>query len=344
MSAGPRTLGITVRPFEEGDFPAVRELYANVWGRRRSDSYDRMRFVETMDGLPIATCGWSKDNELAGFFTLWPLELSDGRRVVQGAEAMDVMTDSRFRGKGVFPALADRAAHMAAERGVKLLFGAPNEAIYESYLKRLAWASPTMIRTYLRPLALPGAVPLRGLASAAWRLWTGGSGAGLELTHEQPETEALAACLAGDRPKRGRWRLNRTPEWYGFRYRDAGRFDYRWACAWRDGALKAFAVWGIELGENKRMRRANIADVIGADAASRRAVLAAAAIAAGAAGANFIAAALTSRERGKEFVKAGFVPFRKSPLIAKVLGPDSFDANPFSADGWDLIGGDFDYI
>ena len=34
---------------------------------------------------------------LAGFFTLWPLDLTDGKRVVPGGEAMDVMTDERLR-------------------------------------------------------------------------------------------------------------------------------------------------------------------------------------------------------------------------------------------------------
>lgn len=343
MNVNRRSFGIVPRAVSAADFPAVRDLYARVWERTRDEAYDRMRFLETMDGLPVAATAWSGE-DLAGFFTVWPLELTDGRNVVQGGEAMDVMTDNRFRGKGVFPTLADMTMKMAAERGLKLLFGAPNTAIYQTYLKRLAWASPAFLRTYVRPLSLTGAAPFGGLAAPAFALWPRGAGGGTTIAHERPSAEALVACLAADKPKRGKWRVHRTPAWYEFRYRAAGKFDYRWVTVLRDGAPVAFAIWGLALDGGTRLRRANLAEVIGADRAARQAATAAAVSGAARAGANFLAVTMTCEMRAREFRANGFLPYSKSPLIAKTLGPDAFDANPFMTDGWDLFGADFDFI
>ena len=46
---------IEIRPFAAEDFPAVRALYRRVWhGEVRGERYDRMRFVEGMNGSTIA--------------------------------------------------------------------------------------------------------------------------------------------------------------------------------------------------------------------------------------------------------------------------------------------------
>lgn len=343
MTRERRALGIVPRPVAAEDLPALRALYERVWERQRDETYDRMRFTETADGLPIAAVGMSAET-VAGFFTLWPLEMTDGRHVVKGGEAMDVMTDERFRGKGVFPTLANLACEMAAARGLKLLFGAPNEAIYETYLKRLAWASPGFIRTYIRPLSLRGVTPIASAARPVFGLWPRGSTGDYEVRNGRPEADALEACLAASKPKRGAWRVHRTSAWYDFRYQAAGKFDYRWIGLWKGDALKAFSIWGLASDTSTRLRRGNLAEVIGVDRAARRAAIAAAVAAARLSPANFLAVTMTSRERAKEFSAAGFVPYSKSPLIARTLGTDCFDANPFLENGWDLFGADFDFI
>ncbi len=332
-----------VRTVSPDDFGDVRALYRKVWQRERSETYDRMRFLETMDGPPDAATARA-DGELIGFFTLWPLSLTDGDVVVRAGEAMDVMTDDRYRGRGIFPTLAEKAVHGAASRGAKLLFGAPNAAIYAGYTKRLAWASPGFIRTYIRPLSLRGATPLAQLAAPGFALWPRSRAGGFEMRQERPSIAELTHCLDNDPPKRGRWRLHRTSAWYDYRYRDAGKFVYHWIAAWRGGEVAAFAIIGVSRDGGTRLRRANIADVVGSDPAARKAVIGAAVRSAESLGANFLAVTLTSAVRAVEFQRNGFVGYRRSPLIAKTLGPDAFAANPFLADGWDLIGADFDFI
>lgn len=345
MSSQPQ---ITVRPVEERDFEPLRALYARVWQRTRDERYDRMRFRETMAGLPLAAVA-EVDGDVAGFFTLWPLDLTDGKRVVAGGEAMDVMTDERLRGRGIFPTLAAKTAEFAGERGVQVLFGAPNAAIFNGYLKRLSWATPGHIRSFVRPLSLKGAAPGGVLASPVLGLGASDAPAGFTLARQRPEETALTACLAASEGQLrnsaggGVWRVHRTPAWYDFRYQNAGRFDYRWVALSRGGQLAAFAVWGLELAQGGRLRRANLNDVIGVDQAAQRAAVQVAVHDARQAGAHFLHAVATHPARAPLFRRLGFLPFKKTPLIARTLNAASHSGNPFLADGWDLIGGDFDF-
>ena len=339
---------INVRPVAEGDFEGLCALYARVWQRSRDERYDRMRFQRTMDGLPAAAVA-EVEGEVAGFFTLWPLDLTDGRSVVRGGEAMDVMTDERLRGRGIFPTLAARSAEFAAERGISVLFGAPNEAIFNGYLKKLSWASPGFIRSYVRPLSFQGAAPLGAAAGPILALGTSGSPAGFEVRRERPSDDELTACLAASEgglrngAGGGVWRIRRTPAWYEFRYQPAGRFDYRWIALYRGGDLAGFAIWALELKQGGRLRRANLNEVVGLDSRAQQAAIRVALHDAAQAGANFLHAVATFPGRAPLFRKLGFVPFKKTPLIARTLDAASHSGNPFLADGWDLLGGDFDF-
>lgn len=343
--AGP---AITVRPVEDGDFAGLRALYERVWSRSRDERYDRMRFNRTMDGLPIAAVA-TVDGDVAGFFTLWPLDLTDGKSVIRGGEAMDVMTDERLRGQGIFPKLAAKTAEFAGERGVQILFGAPNAAIFNGYLKKLSWAAPASIRSFVRPLSLKGVAPAGALASPILSLGTGAKAGGYEVRREKPDVDALAALLGESEGKLrnstggGVWRVHRTPEWYDFRYQDAGRFDYRWIALYDGGALAGFAVWGLEIAQSGRLKRANLNDIVGRDDETLRQLVRIACHDAARAGANFLHAVATSPHRAPMFRRLGFLPLKKTPLIARTLDADSHFGNPFLEDGWDLLGGDFDF-
>ncbi|MEL7445884.1 MAG: GNAT family N-acetyltransferase [Pseudomonadota bacterium] len=344
---------ITVRPVETRDFDGLRALYARVWDRARDERYDRMRFRDTMDGLPIAAVaeveGPDGKPDIAGFFTLWPITLTDGSSIIPGGEAMDVMTDERLRGRGVFPSLAAATARFAGERGIQILFGAPNEAIFKGYLKKLSWSSPGFIRSFVRPLSAKGVAPLGGLGDPVLGIGMKNALAGHTVSHERPSDDALSICLEASEGARknsvggGVLRVRRTPEWYQFRYQDAGRFDYRWVTLDKGGELVGFAVWAIEIDQAGRMKRANLNDVIAPDDAAERALIALVANKAKQAGANFLHAVATSPARAPTFRKLGFIPLKKTPLIARTLDAASHSGNPFLEDGWDLIGGDFDF-
>jgi hypothetical protein len=232
---------------------------------------------------------------------------------------------------------------LAARQGIQLVFGAPNEAIFEGYLKRLSWAQPAFIRTYIRPLAVGRAGLIGQLGRSAFRALPASGLRAVEIETQRPDSDALDAFLGEQKAARGRWRVHRTRAWYDFRYQPAGKFDYRWCALRRDGRLVGFSVWGLSLDKGRGLR-ANLADVVGEDEAACRLAVAAAIRSARGAGADYLVAALTLPVRAEMLLRNGFVPYRRAPLIARTLDADKFSANPFRPDAWDLFGADFDFF
>jgi len=339
---------IIFRPVEARDYPDLRALYNRVWNRTRDERYDMMRFRDTLKGLPIAAVG-EEQGEVAGFFTLWPLDLTDGKTIIPAGEAMDVMTDDRFRGRGVFPKLAAASAKFAADRGIQILFGAPNAAIFNGYLKKLAWAAPGFIRSFTRPLSLKGVVPAGGITDPVFALGSKKDARGFNIVRSRPDDAALEDCLSRSEGKGrnsaggGQLRVHRTPAWYDFRYQDAGRFDYSWIALWQGNRLAGFTIWALSLEPGQRLRRANLVEIIGEDDGVIHAAIKIAIADAQMAGANFLHAVMTAPHRAPMFRKLGFLPLKKTPLIARTLDAASHGGNPFLEDGWDLFGGDFDF-
>ncbi len=342
MQGTRRTFGLKVRKYGADDFDAVRNLYTRVWKEQRGLAYDKMRMRDTYDGLPIATVAHFEE-DLAGFFTIWPMPLTDGTSSLAGGQAMDVMTDDRFRGKGVFPALATQAAFDALDRGIKLLFGVPNDAIFSTYLKRLAWASPTTVRTCVRILSLRDKHPLLAIADPLLGMLPKAGTAQFAISHDRPSAEFIARCLAAQDKGRGVWRVHKSAEWYNFRYQKNERFTYHWVALSSESVGEAFAIWGINIAQSQGLIRANLLDVVGSPTAAKAAVTASCAAAKRAGGA-YMAALATSASRVKWLRNNGFFRIKDTPLITKTLDPSPFNANPYVSSGWDLFGGDFDFV
>ncbi len=337
-----RTFGMTLRPYRYDDFSDVRDLYKDVWKEQRGLNYDRVRMRDTFDGLPLAVTAHFGEN-LGGFFTIWPMPLTDGRQSVSGGQAMDVMTAERFRGKGVFPTLAAQAVFDARDRGMKVLIGVPNEAVLDTYIKRLAWATPTQVRTSVRPLSARGKHRLLGIADPIFASLPIGRTSGFMTGIGRPTNNFLEQTLSAAPRKKGVWKVERSIAWYDFRYQENERFDYRWVWAKSDSAGTSFALWGVERDHNS-LRRANLLDIVGSTDHARSAVVAAACRQAKLAGAAFISATCTLSATSKWLQRRSFIPIKRSPLIVKTLDPSPFAANPYQDDSWDLFGGDFDFV
>lgn len=337
-----RTFGMSTRPYEYSDFEAVRSLYLEVWKDQRGFDYDRIRLRDTYDGLPVASVG-TFAGEIGGFFTIWPMRLTDGKKSVSGGQAMDVMTSERFRGKGVFPTLATQASIDALNRGIKILFGVPNEAVYETYIKRLSWASPSKVHTCVRPLSVKRKYPALGLLDSVISIFPGAHTSGFSISDTMPSEDFVDKCLASQAKSRGVWQVEKSSDWYSFRYQRNEKFDYFWVYASSVDKGNAFAIWGVDKISIGGLLRSNLLDVVGDTDAACRAVVSGTVKRASNSGASYIAATTTSKRRLKWMLKSSFFRVKSSPLIVKTLDPSPFNANPFQEDSWDLFGGDFDF-
>lgn len=89
---------------------------------------------------------------VAGIYSLLPSPLRIRGAVSKGGQAMDVLTDARLRGRGVFATLGAAADAYAAEQGVPVLFGFPNDKSGPGFWSKLGWTRLGPMPFLVRPL------------------------------------------------------------------------------------------------------------------------------------------------------------------------------------------------
>jgi GNAT superfamily N-acetyltransferase len=167
--------------------------------------------------------------------------------VTRLAIPVNVATDSRYRGQGVFSTLEQENEAAAAESGAPLTVTFPNRASYPIFISRLGWIDLPRLRLWARPL--------RASAVVRYLLRRPGKLGGLNPPAESPSTvrgvevrpverfgpelDHLGRRAAGGYGNH----FLRDAEYFNWRYLDSPR-DYRCFAAYRDGALSGVAVVG----------------------------------------------------------------------------------------------------
>jgi GNAT superfamily N-acetyltransferase len=167
--------------------------------------------------------------------------------VTRLAIPVNVATDPRYRGQGVFSTLEQENEAAAAASGSPLTVTFPNGASYPIFVKRLGWTDLPRLRLWARPLRA-GAVfryvlgragtrgGLRGPRASAWTL------RGLDVRpvdrfgSEMDELGRRAAAGYGSH-------FVRDAEYFNWRYLDSPR-DYRCFGAYRGDELRGVVVVG----------------------------------------------------------------------------------------------------
>lgn len=104
-----------------------------------------------------------------GIFGLLPSPLRVQGRARAGAQALDVLTDPRWRGRGVFAALGQAACGRAEREGVAVLYAFPNDRAGPGFWGRLGWTrlgSPPFLVRPLRTRYFLSRLPAAGRALA----------------------------------------------------------------------------------------------------------------------------------------------------------------------------------
>ncbi len=100
--------------------------------------------------------------------------------VTRLAIPVNVATDSRYRGQGVFSTLERENEAAAAEHGSPLTVTFPNGASYPIFVNRLGWADLPRLRLWARPL--------RAVAVVRYALGRPGQVGGLRSADPSPRT------------------------------------------------------------------------------------------------------------------------------------------------------------
>jgi len=259
---------------------------------------------------------------------------------------VNVATDARYRGQGVFSTLEHENETAASDSGSPLTVTFPNAKSHPIFVQRLGWLDLPRLRLWARPLRLSGVVryafdrtgereTMRPATSDAREI------RGLDVR----PVERFGADMdgLGNQAAAGYGsHFARDAAYFNWRYLDSPR-DYRCFAAYRAGALVGVAVVGHTYKHG--ISAGFLADLVAApaDGAAVRA-LAARALdeVRGAADAVVVLPPRVTAHR-RALVRAGFAPSRTVlRFIGKTLHDDAhIDERP---EAWHFTLGDFDFF
>jgi predicted N-acetyltransferase YhbS len=259
---------------------------------------------------------------------------------------VNVATDARYRGQGVFSRLQRENEEAAAAAGSPLTVTFPNAKSYPIFVGRLGWIDLPRLRLWARPLRAAGVVryllgrsgehgSLRAPSADARRLH------GLDvraLERFGPDLDALGRQAASSYGSH----FARDAEYFNWRYLDSPR-DYRCFGAYRGGELAGVAIVGHTFKHG--VSAGFLADLVAAPEDGRvvRALVSrAVAEVKGGADALVLLPPPGPAHR-RALVRAGFAPTNtKLRFIGKPLRDDAqIDER---ANAWHFTLGDFDFF
>ena len=259
---------------------------------------------------------------------------------------VNVATDSRYRGQGVFSTMEQLNEEAAAASGSPLTVTFPNANSYPIFVRRLGWVDLPRLRLWARPLRAGGVV--------RYLLGREGEHGGMRPLDERERTLHGLSVRPVERFAEGMDELgaraaaafgnhfSRDAGYFNWRYLDSPR-DYRCFGAYRGGELVGVAVVGHTYKHG--VSAGFLADLVAApdETAGVRALVARAVeeVKGGADALVLLPPPAPAQRRA--LVRAGFAPTNKQlRFIGKTLHEDARLDPAESA--WHFTLGDFDFF
>jgi GNAT superfamily N-acetyltransferase len=259
---------------------------------------------------------------------------------------VNVATDSRYRGQGVFSTLEQENEAAAADSGSPLTVTFPNAKSHPIFVRRLGWTDLPRLRLWARPLRVSGVVRyvLRrpgergGMRPPDMSVRVPH---GLEVRPVErfgPDMDELGRRAASGYGNH----FTRDAAYFNWRYLDSPR-DYRCFGAYRGDELVGAAVVGHTFKHG--VSAGFLADLVAApgDATAMRALVARAVDEVKGGADALVLLPPQSRVHRRALVRAGFAPTNKKlRFIGKTLRDGArLDER---ADAWHFTLGDFDFF
>ncbi len=239
-----------VREFRNNDIDSLRQLVTEVFHETRPKEYWAWMFIDNPAGQGISMVA-ELSGQIVGSCALVPTKLRIGNETVLGALGTDALTHPEHQ--GLFAALCKACMDAAASKGVEVAYGTPyrKSPLYPWLVNVLNWDHTGDIPQWLRVLKptsrdweLPHA---KRLVAFAMHLMPIGDGTppGIDVRVERPtddELASLADTVASKLPART-CSVERSKEWFRWRFDPASQRQYYWFSAYRGHDLKAWAVF-----------------------------------------------------------------------------------------------------
>jgi GNAT superfamily N-acetyltransferase len=259
---------------------------------------------------------------------------------------VNVATDARYRGQGVFSTLQQENEEAAAAAGSPLTVTFPNANSYPIFTRRLGWIDLPRLRLWARPLRASGVVRYalgRAGDEGGMRAPDASSGASHGLEVRIVERFSSDLDELGERAAAGYGsHFSRDAAYFNWRYLDSPR-DYRCFAAYRGDALAGVAVVGHTFKHG--VSAGFLADLVAApeDRAAVRALVSRAVAEVKGGADALVLLPPPSRAQRRALLRAGFAPTNKKlRFIGKPLHEGvHIDER---AGAWHFTLGDFDFF
>lgn len=332
-------------PYSADQRTALVSLLARVGTTQLSDEEFAWWFERNPAGEAIVSLAVDQ-GEVVGVAAM-----SFFRTALNGVETrlaipVNVATDPRYRGQGVFSTLERENEAAAAASGSPLTVTFPNAASYPIFMSRLGWIDLPRLRLWARPLR----------AGAVVRYALGRSGREGGMRSPEPAQRTIRGLdvrlvdrFGPEMDELGRRAATgygshfvRDAEYFNWRYLDSPR-DYRCFGAYRDGVLVGVAVVGHTFKHG--VSAGFLADLVAApDGREETRALLSRALAEVRGGADaLVLLPPPSRTQRRALVGAGFAPTNKK---LRFIGKPLHDSEQVDmrADAWHFTLGDFDFF
>jgi len=135
----------------------VYHLFKN--SKRFSGSFNKyaLKFDTKFSGVEyIGYFAYDQNNQPVAFYGVTPcFALADGKRILI-AQAVDAITHSGHRRKGLFEKIVDLSTRLCAAEGINFIYGVPNDTSYQGFIKKFNWSqSGKLIKFQFKTKQLP---------------------------------------------------------------------------------------------------------------------------------------------------------------------------------------------
>jgi hypothetical protein len=327
------------KPAQPSDLDAIRALHAQVFGGARPVEHDLWKFVENPAGPSIVMLA-EHNGEIVGQYALLPARLRLGNEVVLGAQSLDTMVRSDFRGQGMFTVLALECFELARSRGVEVLYGFPNDNSYPGFIRSLNWDHTGDVCRWARPLSLSDHPRIPKVAAPFVDLLTRLLPSGhfqrndTTIQPERPDPAKLDALLSRWREVKRRCRVERDEKWFDWRFSERSQRGYQYLSVYRRGTLAAVAIWTPTTGR--------IAELLGDDAVALEAAVAMIVSLARGSGLSAVSTVTNDAICVQVLRACGFLRREQIPYIVRTLSTRNLDGNIHDHASWVISASDLD--
>ncbi len=124
----------------DNSYRDIQNLHQLTFGSKHSIEYVKQKYDTEMFGLKnIGILAKSESNELAAYYGVFPITLIYETQDCLVAQSGDTMTAPEHRKKGLFTKLAKETYMLSRAKGIKMVFGFPNENSYPGFKHKLEW-------------------------------------------------------------------------------------------------------------------------------------------------------------------------------------------------------------